>query len=135
VAELANSVTILGAQGDGSFRQRGVVSTLPAGFTGPSAAGHIALNRKGDRLYVSNRGHNSIAVFAVDRDGGLTLLQHVGCGGDWPRMFLLLEDRGEMLVANQRSGTVASLRIGSDGRLGVGASTGLSVPGLAYLTI
>jgi 6-phosphogluconolactonase len=135
VAELANTVTILGAQADGSFRQRGVVSTLPAGFAGSSAAAHVALNRKGDRLYVSNRGHNSIAVFAVGRDGGLTLLQHVGCGGDWPRMFLLLEDRGEMLVANQRSGTVASLRIGSDGRLGAGASTGLSVPGVAYLTI
>jgi 6-phosphogluconolactonase len=135
VAELANTVTILGVQGDGSFRRRGAVSTLPAGFTGSSAAGHIALNRKGDRLYVSNRGHNSIAVFAVGGDGGLTLLQHVGCGGDWPRMFLLLEDRGEMLIANQRSGTVASLRIGSGGTLGEAASPGVWVPGVAYLTV
>ncbi|MCG7349269.1 lactonase family protein [Sphingomonas sp. ACRSK] len=135
VAELANTVTILGAEGDGSFRRRGVVSTLPAGFAGSSAAGHIALNRRGGRLYVSNRGHNSIAVFAVARDGGLTLLQHVGCGGDWPRMFLLLEERDEMLVANQRSGTVASLRVGSDGRLRAAASQGVPVPGVAYLTV
>ncbi|MBB3911947.1 lactonase family protein [Sphingomonas desiccabilis] len=135
VAELANTVTILGAEGDGSFRRRGVVSTLPAGFAGSSAAGHIALNRKGDRLYVSNRGHNSIAVFAVGTDGGLTLLQHVACGGNWPRMFLLLEERGEMLVANQRSGTVASLRIGSDGMLRAATSHGVPVPGVAYLTV
>jgi 6-phosphogluconolactonase len=135
VAELANTITILGVQGDRSFRRRAAVSTLPPGFTGSSAAGHIALNRKGDRLYVSNRGHNSIAVFAVGGDGGLTLLQHVGCGGDWPRMFLLLEDRGEMLIANQRSGTVASLRIGRGGTLGEAASPGVSVPGVAYLTV
>jgi 6-phosphogluconolactonase len=50
-------------------------------------------------------------------------------------MFLLLEDRGEMLVANQRSGTVASLRIGSDRKLGSAASRGVPVPGVAYLTV
>jgi 6-phosphogluconolactonase len=50
-------------------------------------------------------------------------------------MFLLLEDRGEMLVANQRSGTVATLRIGSDGRLGEAVSPTVSVLGVAYLTV
>lgn len=135
VAELDNTVTILNAQADGSFSRRGVVSTLPAGFDGASAAAHIALNRKGDRLYVSNRGHNSIAVFAVGSDGGLTLLQHVGCGGDWPRMFLLLEDRRELLVANQRSGTVASLRIRRDGTLGEAVARRTAVPGVVFLTV
>ncbi|MCC2977344.1 lactonase family protein [Sphingomonas sp. PL-96] len=135
VAELANTVTILRTQADGTFQARGIVSTLPKGFQGASAAAHIAINRAGNRLYVSNRGHNSIAVFAIAGDGGLARLQHVDCGGNWPRMFLLLEGRGEMLVANQRSGDVACLRIGSDGRLGAAATPNVRVPGVAYLTL
>lgn len=134
VAELANTVTILQAHADGTFRARGVVSTLPNGFAGESAAAHIAINRAGTRLYVSNRGHNSIGVFAIGGDGALTLLQHIDCGGNWPRMFLMLEERGEMLVANQRSGDVACLRIGSDGRLRAASSPNVRVPGVAYLT-
>ncbi|MBB5709649.1 lactonase family protein [Sphingomonas xinjiangensis] len=134
VAELANTVTTLQAQTNGTFTARGVVSTLPTGFNGPSAAAHIAVNRSGDRLYVSNRGHDSIAVFAIDRQGGLTLLQHFGCGGHWPRMFLLLEDRGEMLVANERSGNIARLRIAGNGTL-YAASPGPSIPGVVYLSI
>jgi 6-phosphogluconolactonase len=134
VAELANTVTILQSHADGTFRARGVVSTLPKAFAGESAAAHIAINRAGTRLYVSNRGHNSIGVFAIGAGGGLTLLQHVNCGGNWPRMFLLLEERGEMLVANQRSGDVACLRIGSDGRLRAASTPNVRVPGMAYLT-
>lgn len=133
VAELANTVTILRAHADGSFSTRGVVSTLPTGFKGASAAAHIAVNRAGDRLYVSNRGHDSIAVFAIAKGGELTLLQHADCGGHWPRMFLLLEERGEMLVANQRSGGVATLRVGKNGALRA-ASPGVSVPGVAFLS-
>ncbi|KTF68776.1 MULTISPECIES: lactonase family protein [unclassified Sphingomonas] len=132
VAELANTVTILQARPDGSFAARGVVSTLPAGFNGASAAAHIALNRAGTRLYVSNRGHDSIAVFAIASDGGLTPIQHAGCGGHWPRLFLLLEARGELLVANQRSGNVARLPMERAGRLGT-ASHGPTVPGVAFL--
>lgn len=134
VAELANMVTILHARPDGSFAARGVVSTLPAGFTGESAAAHIAVNGAGTRLYVSNRGHDSIAVFAIGSDGGLTPIQHAGCGGHWPRLFLLLEARGELLVANQRSGNVARLPLDRTGRLGT-ASPGPAVPGIAFLAV
>jgi 6-phosphogluconolactonase len=132
-AELANTVTLLRARPDGSFTARGVVSTLPKGFTGASAVAHIAINRAGTRLYVSNRGHDSIAVFAIGGDGGLSLIQHAGCGGHWPRLFLLLEDRGEMLVANERSGNVARLPIDQAGRLGK-AERGPAVPGVVFLS-
>jgi 6-phosphogluconolactonase len=132
VSELANTVTVLRAQPDATFSASGTVSTLPAGFRGASAAAHIAINQAGDRLYVSNRGHDSIAVFAIGRDAGLTPIQHVACGGHWPRLFLLLEDRGEMLVANERSGDVASLRIGKGGMLQP-LSGRVAVPGVAYL--
>lgn len=133
VAELANTVTVLDAQTDGSFTRRTVLSTLPPGFDGASAAAHIAVNRAGTRLYVSNRGHDSIAVFAIGRDGTLSPIQHAACGGHWPRLFLLREDRGEMLVANERSGNVARLAIGRDGRLGA-AEPGVQIPGVVFLS-
>jgi 6-phosphogluconolactonase len=133
VSELANTVTILTARPDGTFVARGIVSTLPTEFSGTSTAAHIALNSSGTRLYVSNRGHDSIAVFAIGADGGLTLLQHVGSGGRGPRLFLLVEHRGEMLVANQRSGNVSRLPLGKDGRLGA-AAYGTAIPGVVFLS-
>lgn len=133
VSELANTVTILAIHPNGTFAAKGIVSTLPAAFAGPSTAAHIALNSRGTRLYVSNRGHDSIAVFAIGADGGLTLLQHVGSGGRGPRLFLLVEERGEMLVANQRSGNVARLPLDHDGRLGA-ADHGTSIPGVVFLS-
>jgi 6-phosphogluconolactonase len=132
VAELANTVTVLRAAPDGTFAKQAVVSTLPADFRGASAAAHIALNAAATRLYVSNRGHDSIAVYEVARDGGLRLLQHVGCGGHWPRFLRLLERQKVMLVANQRAGTITRLPLRRDGTLG-SASTIVAVPGVAFI--
>jgi len=133
VAELANTVTVLRAETDGAFAKRAEVSTLPAGFNGASYAAHIAVNAAGTRLYVSNRGHDSIAVFAIGAAGDLSLLQLVGCGGHWPRFFLLLEDRNAMLVANERSGGIARLPLERDGRLRAAVGT-TPVPGVVFLT-
>ncbi|WP_084579205.1 lactonase family protein [Sphingomonas azotifigens] len=133
VTELANTVTVLRALPDGRFTAVATLSTLPKGFTGTSAAAHIAVNAAGTRLYLSNRGHDSIAVFAIQPDGGLTPLQHAGCGGHWPRLFLLREGDREMLVANERSGNIARLAIGADGRLGT-AAKGVALPGVVFLS-
>ncbi|WP_010545289.1 lactonase family protein [Sphingomonas elodea] len=133
VTELANTVTVLRAHPDGRFTALATLSTLPKGFAGASAAAHIAVNAAGTRLYISNRGHDSIAVFAIQRDGGLTLLQHAGCGGHWPRLFLLREAGGELLVANQRSGNIARLPLARDGRLGT-PSRGLAMPGVVFVS-
>jgi len=57
-------------------------------------------------LYVSNRGHNSIAVFSVDSTGALALEQVVSTEGDWPRNFSLDPSGRWLLVANQRSDSV-----------------------------
>ncbi|MFK3888632.1 lactonase family protein [Sphingomonas sp. NPDC079357] len=118
VAELANTVTVLRALPDGRFVTRKVISTVPAGYRGETFAGHIAMNAAGTRLYVSNRGHDSIATFAIDGAGDLRMIGHVASGGHWPRYFRLLEASGEMLVANQRSGDIARLPVGRDGVVG-----------------
>lgn len=132
VAELANTVTVLRAGSDGMFVRVGAVSSLPAGFHGTSFAAHIAMNAAGTRLYVSNRGHDSIAVFEIDARGMPRMLQHVPSGGHWPRFFKLMEGRGEMLVANERSGGVAVLPVGADGRLSV-RKANVPIRGVAFV--
>ncbi len=134
VAELANSVTVLRALPDGRFVARKVVPTVPRDFRGETYAGHIAMNAAGTRLYVSNRGHDSIATFAIDDAGELRLIGHVASGGHWPRYFRLLEASGELLVANQRSGDVARLPVGRDGVL-LRATQAVRIPSAVFIGI
>lgn len=132
VSELANTVTALRRLPDGGLADFQTVATLPVGFAGHSQAAHIAVNRRGSRLYVSNRGHDSLAVFALDADGRLALIQHVGTTGSWPRFFLLLEEHGMLLVANERSGTVVPFDVSADGRLAI-IDASVTVPGVAFM--
>ncbi len=84
-------------------------STVPDGWTGTNYPADIHVAANGRTLYVSNRGHNSIAVFSVaDSTGGraLVLEQTVSTDGDWPRNFSLGPTGRWLLVANQRSDTV-----------------------------
>ncbi len=86
-------------------------STLPEDFTGESFCADIHVSRDGKFLYGSNRGHNSIVVYAVDeRSGALTPLEYEPVAGDWPRNFSLSPAEDFLLVANQRSKNITSLR-------------------------
>jgi len=81
-------------------------STVPAGWTGTNYPADIHVASNGRALYVSNRGHNSIAVFSVAGSTGalaLELEQVVSTEGDWPRNFSLDPTERWLLVANQRS--------------------------------
>jgi len=130
VSELASTIMLLERTG-GTFRCVQQESTLPPGFAGRSLGGHLALNAAGDRLYVSNRGHDSLAVFAVNARG-LTLLQHIDSGGVSPRFFLVMEDRERLVLANEEDGTVALFAIRPDGLL-MPLSNELRVPGAAFI--
>jgi 6-phosphogluconolactonase len=115
VSELASTVAVLDREGP-ALRSRQVLSSLPEGYGGKSLGGHIGMNAAGDRLYVTNRGHDSIAAFAFDGDR-LSLLQHVPSGGASPRFFLLLEAQRLMLLANEESGNVTVFKVEEDGTL------------------
>lgn len=80
----------------------------PVGDNMPS---ELALSRDGRRLYVANRGNDTITTFAVEQDG-LLPVDEVSTGGTWPRHFAVL-DAG-LCVANQHSGTVALLELDPD---------------------
>lgn len=90
------------------------LSTVPADFSGKNACADLHLSPDGRFLYGSNRGHNSLVVFAIGSDGLLSPLGQVSTGGDWPRGFGVLES-GVILVANERSDNIVAFRIGPDG--------------------
>jgi 6-phosphogluconolactonase len=82
-------------------------STVPARWTGTNFPADIHVAPSGRTLYVSNRGHNSIAVFSVaESTGALALDQVVPTDGDWPRNFSLDPTGQWLLVANQRSDSI-----------------------------
>jgi 6-phosphogluconolactonase len=86
-------------------------STVPAGWTGGGGGTNypadIHVAASGGTVYVSNRGHNSIAVLSVaESTGALALDQVVSTDGDWPRNFTLDPTGRWLLVANQRSDSV-----------------------------
>ncbi len=99
----------------GGLEAFGAWSTLPAGFEGNTSTAEISMHPSGRFLYVSNRGHGSIARFAVGADGGLRALGHTPSGGDVPRNFAIDPSGQFLLAANQDNGIVQSFRIDLDG--------------------
>jgi 6-phosphogluconolactonase len=88
------------------------VSTLPRDFTGQSFCADVHVAKSGRFLYGSNRGHNSIVVFAIDpRSGRLNLVEHVSTEGKWPRNFTIDPSGRFLLVANQHTDNVVMFRI------------------------
>lgn len=127
--ELSNSLAILSVNPDGTLTELSRVDTLPTNYDGHSQAAHIAINRDGTRVYVSNRGHNSIAVFDTANAEIAQLLQHQATGGNWPRHFSLVADESLLMVANQESNNLTVLSVKADGRLAsVGATAKVIQP-------
>lgn len=115
LCELDNRLVALDVGDSGELHVRSAVSTLPVGFTGDSIAAGIAVHPNGHRIYVSNRGHDSIATFAIDGpEDPPTLLDHVPSGGRTPRDFAIHPTGRTLLVANQDSDTLVSFALDDD---------------------
>jgi 6-phosphogluconolactonase len=88
----------------GSLTPVQTVSTLPADFTGEDNSAEIQVDRSGRFLYASNRGQDSITVFAIDPvKGTLTTIQVVPTKGNIPRNFVIDPTGKYLIVANQKS--------------------------------
>lgn len=106
INELNSTITSLKMQGE-NWTVEEVVSTLPKGFNGISYCADIHISADGKYLYGSNRGHNSIAVFSIEKETKkMKILGFVPVEGDWPRNFAISPDGKFMLVANQKSGNI-----------------------------
>jgi 6-phosphogluconolactonase (cycloisomerase 2 family) len=94
------------------------VPSTPSDFTGYSTGAEICVDRAGRNVYVSNRGHDSIGVFAIDKiKGTLTSKQWVPTKGTVPRFFAFDPAQRCLYVANQGGDSIVTYRIGRDGLL------------------
>jgi 6-phosphogluconolactonase len=118
--ELASTVTFYEYEGDGRLIERQTYPTIPFD-SAENIVADIHISPDGKRLYVSNRGHNSIAVFDLNEDGSLSLISIPSCGGNWPRNFALAPNGRFVLVANQYSNEICVLPI-LDGKEALGTA-------------
>jgi 6-phosphogluconolactonase len=96
----------------GTLRQMATVSTLPDGFSGDNTTAEIKMHPDGKFLYSSNRGHDSIAIFAIDPATGMpTFLEAVPSGGKKPRNFEIAPGGAYLLAANQNSNNIVVFKI------------------------
>jgi 6-phosphogluconolactonase len=130
INEMHSTVTGFSYDADrGALETIGTVSTLPEGFSGSSTTAEVQVHPSGKFLYGSNRGHDSIAVFAIDADTGkLTPVGHASTQGKAPRNFGIDPTGRWLLAANQDSDSIVVFRIdGQTGKL-LSLGPGLRVP-------
>jgi 6-phosphogluconolactonase len=99
--------------GSGSLTEIQTLSTLPEGVRGKDfSTAEVQVHPSGRFLYGSNRGHDSIAIFAIDAENGrLRAVGHQPTRGKTPRNFGIDPTGRYLLAANQDSGTVVVFRI------------------------
>ncbi|MCQ8877580.1 lactonase family protein [Pseudoalteromonas shioyasakiensis] len=117
INELNNTLTVTKVEKSGKLNHTQTVSTLPKGSQSISQAGHMQISEDGKFLYVTNRGDNSIGVYAIKSQGNVELIQHIDTQGEWPRFFLITPDGKSLLVANQHTNNISAFSINNDGLL------------------
>ncbi|MFN7998914.1 MAG: lactonase family protein [Bryobacteraceae bacterium] len=120
INEMGNTVTAFDWDGErGTFNEIQNITTLPKDFHGENSTAEIEVHPSGRFLYGSNRGHDSIVVYAIDpAKGTLTFVEDVLTEGKEPRNFALDPTGKYLFAANQNSDTVAVFRVNpKNGRL------------------
>jgi 6-phosphogluconolactonase len=96
----------------GSLQEVHTVSTLHQGFAGIGTTAEVEVHPDGKFIYGSNRGHDSIAVFAIKgRNGTLEPVEYVSTKGKTPRHFAIDPTGNYLFAANQDSDEVVVFRI------------------------
>ena len=114
ISELQSTVTVFRYR-SGTFEASQIISTLPADFTGQSSGAEIQAAPSGRFVYATNRGHDSVAIYAVDQETGhLSLVGHEATQGGGPRTFTIDPSGALLLVANQDTDTVVTFWINQD---------------------
>ncbi len=96
---------------DGHFTEMQAIKAIPSTHTDVNDGSGIHITKDGKFVYVANRGHNSIAVFAIDQaTKELAFVEWTSTEGDWPRDFVLDPTEKFLVAANQNSGTLTLFR-------------------------
>lgn len=111
---------------NGALRPFQLLSALPDTFAGNSRASGIAIDTQGRFLYASNRGYDSLAIFAIDaRTGRLSFLGAQPTGGKTPRFFALSPNGRFIFALNEDSDSIVTFAI--DPNNGTLSATGAKV--------
>ena len=113
VNEMGSTVSVFSYDGaDGALRRLQTISTFPKDFSAHNDDAEIEVHPSGKFLYASNRGHDSIAVFAVDPGKGtLTLIEYAPTKGQTPRSFEIAPAGSLLFAANEKSDNIVVFRI------------------------
>jgi 6-phosphogluconolactonase len=113
INEMQSSVTAMDYDPEGGvLKTTQTISTLPKDFAGRSYCAEVQVHPSGKFLYGSNRGHDSIAVFAIDQASGtLTATGHQAAQIKTPRNFGIDPSGNYLIVANQDSDSLVVFRI------------------------
>lgn len=117
INELDNTVVVYDWDADGGLlTAKQTVTTLPPEFTGTSYCADIHVHPSGRYLYGTNRGHDSLAIFAVDPESGeLQAAGHIPTYGQHPRNFAISPDGQWVLAGNQDTDNITVYRASEDG--------------------
>ena len=111
----------------GNLHEIQSLSTLPAGYQGANSTAKIQIDQTGRFLYVSNRGHDSIACYHVDPvDGTLLMVENAPCLGRTPKNIRIDPTNNYLFSANQFGDNVVIFRI--DHNTGHLTPAGVPVP-------
>lgn len=115
INELANTVCAFEYDSaKGSLREIQRVSTLPDGYVGENTTAEIEIEPRGRYLVASNRGHDSLATYAIADDGTLRLVGHASTRGKTPRNFAFDPSGDWLWVGNQASNQLVLFRFRPD---------------------
>jgi 6-phosphogluconolactonase len=124
INELASTVAVFGYDtSTGAMADKQMVRTLPDDFAGQNTTAALVIAPSGRFVYGSNRGHDSVAAFAVNLENGeLSPRGHTSTSGRTPR-DIAIDPSGRVLVAaNQNSNTLVTFHV--DDRTGALDPTG-----------
>jgi 6-phosphogluconolactonase len=115
INELNSTVTVYGYDRDnGKLDDIQTISTLPDDYRGSSTCADLQVSPSGEFLYGSNRGHDSIVIYKIDRSTGrLSCIGHESTRGNTPRNFAIDPAGNFLLAANQDSDTIVTFHIDS----------------------
>jgi 6-phosphogluconolactonase (cycloisomerase 2 family) len=109
--ETDSKVSVFEVEG-GHLKQIQTLSTLPADHKGNNTTAEIQIDQSGKWLYVTNRGHDTLAHYAVDsRKGTLTLVGHIQAGGRTPRNITIDPLNQYLISANQNGDNIVVFKI------------------------
>lgn len=101
VHELSNKVSVVKYE-DGKFEEIEKHLTIPESFNGDTKLAAVRLSQDPQFLYISNRGHDSIAIFKIVEDGAsLELVDITPSGGEFPRDFNIVASDDYLVCAHQ----------------------------------